>query len=407
MPLSARDFAADTPLHHFFLWNERCRRPDRRYLLAREPGRLPGDIAARLRAAVGSPDIGAHAAVFAAFEAADRGSAPRHVLVIRLGALGDFIQSLGPFAAIRRHHRQDHVTLLTTRPFAAFAAELGYFDEIIVDARPGTLAPAGWLALRRRLRQHPFARVYDLQTSQRSSAYAWLLRPGTPQWSGIARGASHPHANLDRDRQHTLDRQAEQLLMAGIYPTPLPVLPPLDRTLPAELAGRGFLLLAPGSSPHRPEKRWPAGRFAAVAQALADGGLLPVIVGSTAEAPLGAAIRALCPAALDLVGRTDLGLLATLAGRARLTIGNDTGVSHLAAAAGCPLVVLFSRHSEPERCAPRGGAAVCILGEPDLNDLPAARVISEALSLLSSSSWPGLTRPSTTEPPGCPDQVRA
>jgi ADP-heptose:LPS heptosyltransferase len=383
MPLSARDFPAGTPLHHFFLWNERRRRPDRRYLLARDPGCPSGEVAARLSAAVGNSDIAAHAAVFAAFERAETGNVRRRVLVIRLSAFGDFMQSLGPFAAIRRHHRDDHVALLTTGPFAAFAAELGYFDEIIVDERPGKLAPAGWLALRRRLRQHRLDRVYDLQTSQRSSTYAWLLRPGMPQWSGIARGASHPHANLDRDRQHTLDKQAEQLLMAGIYPTPPPVLPPLARNLPADLAGRGFILLAPGSSPHRPEKRWPAARFAAVAQALADEGVLPVIVGSTAEAPLGAAIRAICPAALDLVGRTDLGLLAACTGRARLTIGNDTGVSHLAVASGCPLVVLFSRHSEPDRCAPRGGF-VRILVEPDLADLPAATVLATAHELLAN-----------------------
>jgi ADP-heptose:LPS heptosyltransferase len=384
MRLSACDFPAETPLHHFFRWNERRRRPDRRYLLARDPGRLSGEITERLLAAVGNPDIAAHAAVFAAFDAAEAGSAPRRVLVIRLSAFGDFIQSLGPFAAIRRHHRQDHVALLTTRPFAAFGAELGYFDEIIVDERPGMLALAGWLALRRRLRQRPFDRVYDLQTSQRSSAYAWLLRPGMPQWSGIARGASHPHANLDRDRQHTLDKQAEQLLMAGIHPTPPPFLPPRDRALPGELAGRAFVLLAPGSSPQRPEKRWPAARFAAIAQGLANDGLLPVIVGSAAEAPLGAAIRALYSPALDLVGRTDLGLLAALAGRARLTIGNDTGVSHLATAAGCRLVVLFSRHSDPARCAPRGGF-VRIIAEPDLDDLPAATVLAAARQLLSQA----------------------
>ncbi|HTV90345.1 MAG TPA: glycosyltransferase family 9 protein [Stellaceae bacterium] len=383
MRLTACDFPPGTPLHNFFLWNE-CRRfPDRRYRLARDPDRAPAAIKERLAAAIGNPDIAAHAAVFAGFEAAMDGHS-RRILVIRLSALGDFIQSLGPFAAIRRRHREDRITLLTTRPFAAFAAELGYFDAIIVDERPGKLAPAGWLALRRRLRQGRFDRVYDLQTAQRSAAYAWLLRPGPPQWSGIAWGCSHPHANLHRDRQHTLDKQAEQLLMAGIYPTPPPQLPPFEPVLPAALAGRDFVLLAPGSSPHRPAKRWPASYFAAAARALAGDGFLPVVVGSAAEAPLGRQIGAACPAALDLVGRTDLGQLAALAHRARLTIGNDTGVSHLAAAAGCPLIVLFSRESDPARCAPRG-RLVRVIAAPDLGELPVAAVTTAAREILASA----------------------
>lgn len=40
------------------------------------------------------------------------------ILVIRLGALGDFVQSFAPFAAIRAHHAHDEVDLLTRRPFA-------------------------------------------------------------------------------------------------------------------------------------------------------------------------------------------------------------------------------------------------------------------------------------------------
>ena len=56
-------------------------------------------------------------------------------------------------------------------------------------------------------------------TSERSSRYFHLVHTGTP-WSGIASGASHPHANPDRNLMHTIDRQADQLRMAGISETP-------------------------------------------------------------------------------------------------------------------------------------------------------------------------------------------
>lgn len=381
--LTATDFPAGTPLHHFFAWNEGRWRRDRRYLSARDPDRAPAEIAARVRAAIGNPDRAAHAAVFAAFEAA-AGARQRRILVIRLSAFGDLMQALGPFAAIRQHHADDRITLLTTEAYAAFARELGWFDEVLVDDRPGPLAPGGWRALRRRLRQGRFDRVYDLQTSHRSGAYAALLRPAMPQWSGIAWGSSHPHANRDRDRQHTLDKQAEQLLMAGIYPTPPPVLPPFKRVLPPPLAGRSFVLLAPGASLRHPAKRWPAAQFGAVAQALAAAGHLPVVVGTAAEISLADAIRRACPGAIDLVGQTELGLLAALAQRARLTIGNDTGICHLAAAAGCPVIVLFSRASDPARHAPRG-KLVRILAAPDLDDLPAEAVTAAAAEIVAVS----------------------
>jgi ADP-heptose:LPS heptosyltransferase len=398
--ITASDFPPGTPLNHFFAWNETAWRPDRRYKISRDPDRLPATpagmrVAASLAAALGNPDSAAHAAVFAAFE--ELGEVPRpnprRILVIRLSALGDFVQALGPIAAIRLHHAGDRVSLLTTSPLADFARELGLFDEVLVDDRPGPLALPGWLALRRRLRQGRFDRVYDLQTSDRSSVYAWLLRPGLPEWSGIAAGCSHPHANPERDRQHTLDKQAEQLLMAGIYPTPLPALPPLDPALPDRLVAqldarrldrtRDFVLLVPGSSPQHLAKRWPAARFAMLARALDEIGTVPVVVGSPHEAPLAGAIREACAGAVDLVGQTDIATLAALAQRARLTVGNDTGVCHLAAAAGCPLIVLFSQDTDPARCAPRG-RLVQVLAVPDLNDLAAETVIAEAIGILGS-----------------------
>lgn len=383
MTPSAADFPAGTPLHHFFRWNERRLRPDRRYTLLRSTDRPPA-IGEALAAAIGSAEMAAHAAVFAALEAVEARAEARRILVIRLSAFGDFIQALGPFAAIRRHHPDEHISLLTTTAYAGFAKALGCFDDVLVDERPNPLALGGWLRLRRRLRRGGFDRVYDLQTSHRSAAYAVLLRPWMPEWSGIAWGCSHPHANLDRDRQHTLDKQAEQLLMAGIYPTPPPALPLIDRPVPEALAGREFILLAPGSSPRHPAKRWPAERFGLLAQALANR-VLPVIVGVAAEAALAASIRDICPDALDLVGKTDLALLATLAQRAMLTVGNDTGICHLAAAAGSPVIVLFSSASDPARHAPRGGM-VRILAEPNLASLAVDAVIAEAATVLATPS---------------------
>ena len=120
------------------------------------------------------------------------GAGRTRLLVIRLGALGDFVQSMGPFAAIRRHHPDAHITLLTTAPYAGLGAASGYADQVWVDDRPPAWRIGAWLGLRRRLRAGRFDFVYDLQTSDRSGFYFRLFWPGPrPRWSGVARGRAH------------------------------------------------------------------------------------------------------------------------------------------------------------------------------------------------------------------------
>ena len=352
-----------------------------------------------LLASIGADELDKHAAVFKAFEAFSRcidldalaarrprliGRAPtpqrRKILVIKLSALGDFVQALGPAEAIRRHHAADEITLLTTAAFAKLAQQSGLFDKVVIDGRPKFFDIAGWIALRRVLRGGGFGRVYDLQTSDRSNLYAWLFLPGhLPEWSGIAWRCSHPHANLGRYPQHTIDKQAEQLLMAGIYPTPLPSCPVSSRPLPAGLEQRAYFLMIPGSSPRHPAKRWPARKYGELAQRLFEAtGVLPVVIGAHGEEPLAAEIRAACRAAIDLVGCTELTSLVDLAGAAVFTVGNDTGATHIAAASGHPVIVLFSAASEPSRCAPRGNR-VDVLTGADLDDLEVDRVFTQAM----------------------------
>lgn len=285
----------------------------------------------------------------------------RRVLVIKLAALGDFAQAFGPFAAIRAHHRAARITLLTTPPYAELARRSPWFDEIWTDGRPAWSDLAGLGRLARRLRAARFDFVYDLQTSARSSRYRWFVGRAAG-WSGIARGCSHPHANPRRDDMHTLERQREQLEMAGIMEFPAPDLSWLD----ADLTRLGplpprFALLIPGASPARPAKRWPAERYGALATML---DLPCVVIGGPAEAPLAATIRACAPGAVDLTGRTGFADLGALARQAALAVGNDTGPTHLVAMCGCPTLALFGEDSDPALCAPRGPAVAVLRHEP-------------------------------------------
>lgn len=297
------------------------------------------------------------------------------ILVIKLGALGDFLMAIGPMQAIRRHHPDAELVLLTREAYRDLGAATGLFDEIWIDPAP-RWNPIAWRRWRSRLRGGGFRRVYDLQTSDRSAGYFRLFgRGAVPEWSGKVAGSSHRHVYPPDHRMHTIERQREQLAIAGIAEVPLPDLSFLD----GDLSGFGLpariALLIPGSSPERLDKRWPAVRYGAVAAHLAARDIIPVIVGGPAETDAAAAIRAVEPRAVDLAGRTDLGQLAALARRAELAVGNDTGPAHLVAMAGCPTFALFSAASDPVKTAPRGAAVYQVYADV-LADLPVERVIA-------------------------------
>jgi ADP-heptose:LPS heptosyltransferase len=241
----------------------------------------------------------------------------------------------------------------------------------MVDARPRN--PRGLWRMRKTLRDGNYDRVYDLQTSDRSSFYFHMLRGARLEWSGVALGSSHRHANPARDTMHSVDRQAEQLAVAGIGAVPPPDLDWVKSDLGQFALAARYVVLVPGASPHRPAKRWPIERFADLARVIAQRGAQPMVVGSAEERALGVAVAAACPEARDLTGRTGLVELFALAKGAAAAVGNDSGPMHMAALGGAPSVVLFSADSDPALCAPRG-ASVTVLRRPELAALTVGEV---------------------------------
>ena len=316
----------------------------------------------------------------------------RKILVIKLSALGDFVLALAAMKKIREAHKRAHITLLTTPPFEALAKACPYFNAVEVDGKPEGLG--AWLALRRRLKAARYDRVYDLQTSSASARIFHLLQPGAPEWSGIAFGCALPHKNRHRDQMHTLERQADQLKYAGIWPdapTEPGAAPPPDLSwvLRKSAVARGapvtrprpFVMLIPGGSAHRLDKRWPAERFGQLAERLHARGYDIVIIGGLQESAVARQIQRHVGTARDLTGRTDFASIAAMGAKAALVVGNDTGPLHLAAATGAPTSVLFSKASNPGLSAPRGH--VTVLQAQDLAALEVDAVAQSAANALS------------------------
>lgn len=108
---------------------------------------------------------------------------------------------------------------------------------------------------------------------------------------------------------------------------------------------RPVAVFCPGAE-YGPAKRWPARHFAALARELAGRGYAVWLVGSAKDAEAGEEIRALSgEVCANLCGKTDLAAAVDLISCAKLVVSNDSGLMHVAAALGKPLVALYGSSS--------------------------------------------------------------
>lgn len=293
--------------------------------------------------------------------------ATEHILVIKLSAFGDFVIALGAMRAIRAHHRDAHITLLTTAPYEKLARTTGLFDDVWIDPRPKWNKPARWLALRKRLNSIPFKRVYDLQRNDRTALYFKLFSP-KPEWVGTAKGASHRDTTPKAANEHAFTTHARVLAVGGIDHSEIDTLEWMESDMARFQLPKPYVLIVPGAAPSRPLKKWPAEYYGALCVRLLAKGLHPVIIGSHHERDIAAIIKQHCPDAIDLTEKTSMTDLPALARGAAFCVGNDTGPLHMIGPTGCRCLVLFSSDSDPVRHRPLGSHIDTVF-KPDLSDL--------------------------------------
>ncbi len=278
-----------------------------------------------------------------------------HILVIRLGALGDLVFCFQSFHEIRHAHPDAEIALLTRAPFAAFARSLPWVDRVIIDTHPTFATPLAWARLRHEIANFAPTRVYDLQGKRRQTIlYVLLGGPFGPAWSGASPLCKFPRPWPPAPEMSFVNFLAVQLRAAGVPATPPPDLAWLDAPVEKFALPSRYAVLIPGCSPDAPHKRWPAEKYAAVAQRLHAEHLPCVIVGTASEAEVAAVIKNAAPNIIDLCGKTSLSELAGILRRAVGVIGNDTGPMHLAAALNTPTLALFSGKTNPVWSKPSG-----------------------------------------------------
>lgn len=322
-----------------------------------------------------------------------------NILVIKHSALGDVVLATAGFAAIRAHHPNAHIVCLTTKGYTDLLEVSPYFDEIWVDSKPKLADRKAIGALREKLNSKRWDWVYDLQTSGRTTLYQWLLKRPWPSISNVSRWSSHGYTDKARHNRHSLDNIHRQLQLAGMEKGLLPDMSWLKADITSHMAlitgGKTtvidpdtgevqpakYALLVPGGAAHRPEKRWPAEHYAALAVELVAKKITPVLIGTQAEADALSGIATRVPQVVNLCGKTNFAELATLARGAALSVGNDTGPMHVIVASGCPSVVLFGPASNPDFSAPVG--RVKIIRTTALSSLSVDSVLVVAMRLVA------------------------
>ena len=272
-----------------------------------------------------------------------------NILIIKHGALGDLIQITSSLKSIRQKYPDSKITLLTDIKFKFFSDRIIFVDEIIYENRPSFFRIDKWLTIILKIIKRRFNIVFDLQNSDRTSVYYFFIKLFNSQtvWSGNRRGEKFKYRPKNFESIPIKDRIKNQLVLMDIEIYDKPDISWMMKKNIINLPNNDFVILLPGSSPEHKHKRWPAEKFAELANYLKEKKIDSIILGqSHSEGEELKKIKLLAPKIIDFSDQ-DLDCLATTASKAIGAIGNDTGPTFVAAAAGCPITWLLSNHTDP------------------------------------------------------------
>jgi len=307
------------------------------------------------------------------------------ILIIRLGAFGDVLQSEGAIHDIRLAHPDDELVVLTTKPYRRIFERCPWVDRVVIDPRSPRFHIFALLKLRHDLQSENFDLIYDLQNSSRTLMYRnWL----EAEWSQKDEAFNIAEARRQGRHLAILERIELQLKQAGLA-TPHTLHPDVgwmaddvSDLLHANSLQPGFILLLAGSSARHPQKRWPY--YGVLAQMLMEAGARVVTAPGPDEMELSQSLP--CPVLLDQGKPISFNRLAGLIQKAGLVIGNDTGPTHLAAYLGAKGLALFGPHTSAR--ATGLDAYLDILEVEDLAKLTPEAVFKRAKSLITSPQKP-------------------
>jgi heptosyltransferase-1 len=313
------------------------------------------------------------------------------ILFIKTSSLGDVIHHMPAVTDARRHRPDARIGWVVEDAFAPLVGLHRAVDSVVPVAsrrwRSQTLSPSTWretAAFMRAMRAQTHGTVIDAQGLLRSALITRLARGrrhGYDAGSVRERPASwfyNQHHRVDRALHAIARNRMLTGLALGYQPSGAPDFG-LDRSALMDGAPARDVILLHATA--RPEKEWPVRNWIALGQSLSALGLVPVLPwGTEAERRRSEQIAAALPGA-RVPQRQPLDVVARLVARASVVIGVDTGLLHLAAALGVPLVAIFLG-TEPGQHGPLGSGKIEIVGA--LGDMPSVDDVRAAVDRIGS-----------------------
>ena len=290
------------------------------------------------------------------------------ILFVTSNRVGDAVLSTGLLDHLIRAYPASRITVACGPAAGGVFARMPNLERLI----PFEKQTYGrhWL----RLWAATVGTVWDLVVDIRASALSYLV-------------PARRRAVMRKHPGHKTEQLANILRLATV-PRPVAWTAPEDRARAETLLPAGSPVIALGPTANWEGKVWPPERFVALFRALAAGPLacarVAVFAGPGAgERALAAPVLAALPEAIDLAGMLSLPEAAACLARCALFVGNDSGLMHLAAAAGTPTLGLFGPTPAAEY-APAGRlTAVAIAHGRRMEDLSVADALAAARTLVS------------------------
>ena len=297
------------------------------------------------------------------------------ILIIRGGAIGDFILTLPALGLLREAFPNAHIEIIGYRHIVALAEGRYYADSarsIEYAAMAGFFARNGTLDDELQEYFAGFQQVVSYLFDPDGIFEANLARCGVKNFINA-------YVRID-DSMHAAEQLARPLESLALYlDCAAPVVHPTgeDRSIAEAIwpAAEGdFVAIHPGSG--SPRKNWPIERWRQLIDRLIVDRRNILIVGGEADSQVTAALGSAFTGQVRVLNDLPLPALGALLARSNVFFGHDSGISHLAAAVGARCVLLFGP-TDPAIWAPANpGVRVLAAPDGDLSRIDLAEVIA-------------------------------
>ncbi len=329
------------------------------------------------------------------------------ILVIGPRWVGDMVMAQCLFAALKDRFEGASIDVMAPSFLAPLVRRMPEVTGFVDDP-----LPRGSVALRQRWRigsamRGSYSRAYVMQGNWKSALIPFFAGVGTR--TGYRKEMRYGLLNnilpLPKARKRRTAEMFFHLAEGGTFRNPKLNVDADNqaRLLQAHgLASTRYVAMMPGAE-YGPAKRWPPAHYAGLAERLAQRGLDIVLLGSPKDAAVTEEIARPAPQARDLAGQTTLNDAIDLLAGARLAVTNDSGLMHIAAAVGTPVLAVYGStapHNTPPltdrrellwldlACSPCH-KRTCPLGHLDcMNRLDVAQVAAAADRLLQTDGHP-------------------